>query len=197
MFERFADTVTVVRAVRNNDLPLLAKLINAGAKIDRRTGVTPWETPLDAAASTGNLTAARMLLEAGSPIFGSSIFDAIAIDCADILKLFRLFDPQFFGHFRDEPPYSQNPRLNRWTLEFSALDFAASFHASECISFLESIGAKRQSRRILHKPTCSAVFIQEESFVSIGGVVRDGLTEVTCGYYCAKCGMFIRVASEA
>lgn len=85
MFERFTDPITIVRMIQQGDLSRLRKVISAGAKIDRRTSGEPWMTPLDAAASSQDTQAVALLLAAGAPIYGSSIYDAIAKDAVRVL----------------------------------------------------------------------------------------------------------------
>ena len=93
MFERFTDPITIVRMIQQGDLSRLRKVISAGAKIDRRTSGEPWMTPLDAAASSQDTQAVALLLAAGAPIYGSSIYDAIAKDAVRVLQSFHSHDP--------------------------------------------------------------------------------------------------------
>ena len=62
MFERFTDPVTVVRTVLARDMTKLRRLIDGGARVDRRTTYDPWMTPLDAACSTNQIEAVDALL---------------------------------------------------------------------------------------------------------------------------------------
>ena len=94
MFERFTDPITIVRMIQQGDLSRLRKVISAGAKIDRRTSGEPWMTPLDAAASSQDTQAVALLLAAGAPIYGSSIYDAIAKDAVRVLQSFHSHDPR-------------------------------------------------------------------------------------------------------
>ena len=190
MFERFTDPVTVVRVIQQGDLVRLGKLIAGGCRIDRRTTYDPWMTPLDASAATGNFAAAEMLLEGGAPIQGSSIYDAVAKDACQILRLFQKYDAKFYTRFTQEAGNRLNPRLNRWLSLFTALDFATSIHAESCRTFLEEIGAPKKAEVRKHRPDCTAVYIRENSFIVRGGVNIDGLTEITEGFYCAKCESF-------
>lgn len=193
MFEKFTDTVTLVRMIQAGDIDRLKKVVRAGAKIDRRTTYDPWMTPLDAAASTGNVEATSILLNAGAPIFGSSIYEAILRDCADVLKLFHRVDPKFHQRFDQDSNNRPNPRLNRWLSVFTARDLAVSIHAEGCASFLQEVAARHHhNTKAHHAGTCTAIFIEEESFLSFGGINLDGLAEVTAGFYCAKCGHFVR-----
>lgn len=192
MFESFTDTVTIVRMIQSGDVARLRKVVAAGAKIDRRTTYDPWMTPLDAAAATQNYDAATILLAGGAPIFGSSIFEAIHQDAVDILRLFHKVDANFHQRFRSDSNNRINPRLNRWLSIFTALDLAISISARNCVEFLEEIGARKHANFKTHQlDSCTAVFIEEESFLSFGGVNIDGLAEVTAGFYCAKCERFI------
>lgn len=191
MFERFTDPVTVVRTVLARDINKLRKLVHGGARIDCRTKCDPWMTPLDAACTTKQIEAIEMLLDAGAPVYGSAIYDAIAADFVGGLQAFERHDEKFHQKFQQEAGNNRNPRLNRWLSEFTALDFAISVHAMKCSEFLQSINARRHEHIKPHRGTCSAVFIEEESFVSIRGVNLNGLTEVTSGFYCAKCLCFI------
>src|SRR6266545_3908447 len=105
----------------------------------------------------------------------------------ELLQLFHRFDPKFYLRFRQEANNRQNPRLNRWLLTFTTLDFAISINATKCANYLSELGAPRHPTTKRHGPSCIAILIEEESFVTRGGVNIDGLTEVTTGYYCAKC----------
>ncbi len=191
MFERFTDPTTMVRMVQQGELGRLRKAIAGGARVDRRTTYDPWMTPLDAAASTQNTSAAEQLLSAGAHIYGSSIHEAIQRDGFELLQLFHRFDPKFYLRFRQEANNRQNPRLNRWLLTFTTLDFAISINATKCANYLSELGAPRHPTTKRHGPSCIAILIEEESFVTRGGVNIDGLTEVTTGYYCAKCERFV------
>lgn len=193
MFEKFTDTVTLVRMIQAGDIGRLGKVVRAGARIDRRTTYDPWMTPLDAAASIGSVEATSILLTAGAPIFGSSIYEAILRDNADVLRLFHRVDPKFHQRFGQDSNNRANPRLNQWLSVFTARDFAVSIHAERCASFLQEIAARHHPKtKPHHAGNCTAVLIEEESFLSFGGVNVDGLVEVTAGFYCAKCGRFVR-----
>ena len=143
MFERFTDPITIVRMIQQGDLSRLRKVISAGAKIDRRTSGEPWMTPLDAAASSQDTQAVALLLAAGAPIYGSSIYDAIAKDAVRVLQSFHSHDPRFYDRFRQEASNQLNPRLNRWLSNFTAMDFAVSIEAKECATYLSELGARK------------------------------------------------------
>ena len=191
MFERFTDPITIVRMIQAGDVVRLKRVVAAGAKIDRRTTFDPWMTPLDAAASTPNLAATEVLLAAGAPVLGSSIFEAIRRDAANVLKLYYQVDPKFHQRFGQDSNGSANPRLNRWLLIFTALDYAISINSPACASLLEEVGARRHPNTKPHRRGCTGVFIEEEAFLSFGGVNIDGMAEVTTGFYCAKCQHFV------
>jgi len=191
MFERFTHPVTVMRMILQGDVGRLRRVIAGGAKIDRRTTYDPWMTPLDAAASTLSTIAAELLLSAGAPICGSSIYEAIQKDGVEVLQLFHRFDPKFYLRFQQEANNRHNPRLNRWMSTFTALDFAISINATKCANYISVLGAQKHSSTKRHGPGCTAILIQEESFIIRGGVNVDGFAEVTTGYYCAKCERFV------
>lgn len=191
MFERFTESITIVRMIEQGDLGRLQKVISAGAKLDRRTACNPWMTPLDAAASSQNAQATAMLLAAGAPIYGSSIYDAISKDAVQILRAFHRCDSKFHERFRSEANNRLNPRLNRWLSIFTALDFATSVEATNCAAYLFELGARSHSTTKPHRQGCTAILISEESFIALGGVNVDGLAEVTTGLYCAKCQDFV------
>jgi hypothetical protein len=192
MFERFTDPVTVVRMIQQGDLDRLKRVISGGARIDRRTPLDPWMTPLDAACAAGSVAAVDLLINAGVAIYGSSIYEAIKTDSLDILKRFQAHDAKFHLRFQQEANNQHNPKLNRWLSNFTALDFAISVGASRCITFLTEIGARRHPTTKPHLKGCTGILIEDESFIAKGGVNVDGLTEVTTGFYCAKCERFVR-----
>lgn len=192
MFERFTDPVTVVRMIQQGDLDRLRRVVAGGARIDRRTPLDPWMTPLDAACATGNAAATDILIKAGAPIYGSSIYEAIKADSVDILKRFQAHEAKFYQRFQQEANNQHNPKLNRWLSSFTALDFAISIGASRSTSFLTEIGARRRPTTKPHMKGCTGILIEDESFVTRGGVNIDGLAEVTTGFYCAKCERFVR-----
>lgn len=192
MFERFTDTVTVVRMIQQGDIDRLRKVIAGNARIDRRTPLDPWMTPLDAACATGSVDAADILINAGALIYGSSIYEAIKIDSVEILKRFEAHDAMFHKRFQQEANNQKNPKLNRWLSNFTALDFAISLGASRSILFLTEIGARRHPTIKPHMKGCTGVLIEDESFITRGGMIIDGLSEFTTGFYCAKCERFVR-----
>jgi ankyrin repeat protein len=162
MFERFTDSVTVVRVVQQGNLVRLRRLISGGCRIDRRTPYDPWMTPLDAAVIAESFSMAETLLENGAPIDGSSIYHAIARDAVQFLHLFQRHDERLFTHFTRESGNRQNPRLNRWLLLFTALDFATSIHAQSSIAFLEQMRAPRKQNTRNHWSNCTGIYIQEK-----------------------------------
>ncbi|EIC28770.1 MULTISPECIES: ankyrin repeat domain-containing protein [Methylomicrobium] len=192
MFERFTDPITVVSLAQQGNIEKLQKLIRGGCRIDRRTTYDPWMTPLDASAAAGNTVCTEFLLSVGAPLWGSSIFEAIQVDSRPILEVFHKHDAVFFRNFYRDKEFSQNPRLNRWLLHFTALDYALSIGANACSEFLTEIGAQKKDKFTKCRRGHYAPLIKDESFVSFGGMNLDGLCEVTEGYYCAKCETFIR-----
>jgi hypothetical protein len=192
LFERFTDTVTIVNHARQGNKERLQKLITSGCRIDRRTTYDPWMTPLDAAAVAGNAACAALLLSGGAPLLGSSIFEAIRVNSRPVLEVFHMHDASFFRNFWKDKEFSQNPRLNRWLLHFTALDYALSVDATECSRFLTEIGAPKKEKFIKCRDGHYAPLIKDESFMAFGGMNVDGLCEVTEGYYCAKCESFVR-----
>ncbi len=161
-----------------------------GRRLEVRGTLEPWRIPMDYAAEADNSTLARVLLECGSPLWGSSICEAIDSDAVDVLKVFFESDATFYAQFTRDKQFQSNPKLNRWTLNFTALDYAHSVQASQCISFLEQLGAPGKSKTRKCRGTCVGIFISDDNFLSIGGVNRDGLALNTTGYYCAKCATF-------
>ncbi|OAH95959.1 hypothetical protein A1332_05425 [Methylomonas methanica] len=186
--------MTVVNLARQGNLETLQKLIHGGCRIDRRTTYDPWMTPLDAAAVVGNAACADLLLRAGAPLWGSSIFEAIQVDSRPILEVFHRHDAVFFRDFRKDKEFSPNPRLNRWLLHFTALDYALSIGATACSGFLTEVGAQKKDKFTKCRRGHYAPLIKDESFVSVVGMNLDGLCEATEGYYCAKCEAFVRGA---
>lgn len=161
-----------------------------GRRLEVRGTLEPWRIPMDYAAEAGNSTLARVLLECGSPLWGSSIYEAISSDAVAVLEVFHQFDPTFYVQFDRDKQYQSNPRLNCWTAHFSALDFARSIQATQCINFLEQLGAPAKANFRKCRSGCVRIYISDDNFLSIGGVNRDGLALNTSGYYCAKCGSF-------
>lgn len=180
------------------DIKALAKSTDAdvmraeltGRRLDVRGTLEPWRIPMDYAAEAGNGTLARVLLECGSPLWGSSIYEAISSDAVAVLEVFNESDAKFYLQFGRDKQYQANPRLNRWTAHFSALDFARSIQASRCTRYLESVGAPAKSNFRKCRFMCIGIYISDDNFLSVGGVNRDGLALNTSGYYCAKCGAF-------
>lgn len=191
MFERFTDPVTVVRTILARDIANLKRLINGGARLDRRISGDPWMTPMDAACATKQPEAVNALLQANVPVFGSSIYEAISADFAYALRAFHRKDQNFHCNFQRDRESAANPKLNRWLSEFTALDFAMSVNATQCAEFLEEISARKHPTIKQHRQGCYAVFIQEESFFATRGVNVDGLVGATSGFYCAKCDRFV------
>lgn len=190
MFERFASPFQVVRAVESGDTARLLKLIRGGCRIGRRETYNPWKTPLDAAVGTGRHDFVKVLLDAGAPIVGSSIVEALQKDDAETLRLFYEKDPKFHQRFRQDTDHRINPRLNRWTLNFSALDYALALGAKRCADFLGSLGMKpRESSRCFAGH--HAVFIEDEEPYIHGGIHIDNKWVVTKGYYCVRCERFV------
>lgn len=190
LFERFTGPTTVVKLARQGNIEKLQQLIRGGCRIDRRTTYAPWMTPLDASAAAGNTACTELLLIAGAPIWGSSIFEAIQADSRPILEVFHKHDAVFFRNFLRDKEFSQNPRLNRWLLHFTALDFALSIGATSCSVFLAEIGAHKKDKFTKCRRGHYSPLINDESFVSFGGMNLDGRCEIIEGYYCAKCETF-------
>ena len=153
-------------------------------------------TPLDASAAAGNTSCVNLLLSVGAPLLGSSIFEAIQVDSLPILKVFYKYDAAFFRNFQRDKEFSQNPRLNRWTLHFSALDYALSIDATACSGFLAEIGAYKKGESTKCRKGHYAPLIKDESFTSFGGMNLDGSCRVIEGYYCVQCNDFINHVSE-
>jgi hypothetical protein len=180
------------------DIQALAKITDAdamradlsGRRLEVRGTYEPWRIPMDDAAAAGNGTLARVLLECGSPLWGSSIYEAISVDAVAVLEVLNEFDPTFYAQFNRDKQYQSNPRLNRWTDHFTALDFARSIQASQCMNYLERLGAPAKSNFRKCRGTCIGIYISDDDFLSICGVNRDGLAMNTSGYYCAKCSSF-------
>jgi hypothetical protein len=191
LFERFTDPLTVVNFARQGNSEMLLKLIRGGCKIDRRTTYDPWMTPLDAASAAGQTKCVDLLLSRGALLWGSSIFEAIQVDSRPVLEVFYRHDVSFYQNFWKDKPSSQNPRLNRWLLHFTALDYALSLDASACSAFLTEIGAPKKHKFTKCHRGHYAPLIKDESFLSFGGMNMDGLCKVTEGYYCAKCEAFV------
>ena len=146
---------------------------------------------MDAACATKQTEALNALLQANVPIFGSSIYEAISADFAYALRAFHRNDQDFHRNFQRDRGSAANPRRNRWLSEFTALDFAISVNATQCVEFLEGLSARKHPTIKQHRQGCYAVFIQEDSFVATRGVNVDGLVGATSGFYCAKCDRFI------
>lgn len=219
MFERFFDPVSVMRIAAQGDTQKLKKLINAGCRLDRRTGLDPWMTPLDAAVASGHLDCVEMLIGGGAPIIGSAIYEAIVRDSKEALEIFARNDDSFYQKFRvDSPNGGLNPKLNNWLSEFTALDLAVSFDSKRCAEFLAKIGAPQHKhlkscspllpvkddsgivRRPLagekwqfYRQRCFAILIESDEFVTRRGTNIDGLSMATTGYYCAKCASFLKL----
>lgn len=195
MFERFTSAHKVAQIVRQGDIAKLKKIIRSGCRIDKRAPPTyflpSWMTPLDVAANTGNASIADMLLTAGVPLWGSSIFEAITADNLPVLQVFHKHNASFFNNFLKDKEFSQNPFLNRWLLLFTALDYALSINADACSQFLTEIGAPKKEKFTKCRKGHYAPLIRDIEFMSFGGVNFDGHSTVTEGYYCAKCGSFV------
>ncbi len=184
--------------LKSYDIKALAKSTDAdamrtdlaGRRLDVRGTFEPWRIPMDYASEAGNGTLARVLLECGSPLWGSSIYDAITLDEVVILDVFREYDANFYSQFNRDKEYQSNPRLNRWTAHFTALDYARSIQVPQCMSYLERLGVPANTSFRKCRGSCVGIYISDDSFLSIGGVNRDGLALNTSGYYCAKCGAF-------
>lgn len=184
----FRKSYDIHALARSHDEGLMRSQLS-GRALDVRDRYDPWRIPLDHAATAGNATLVRVLLELGSPLLGSSIHEAIKKDADQVLEAMRQHDPRFWLQFRTDKQRQANPRLNRWTQKFTALDFARSIGASRCSELLERAGAAggefRQCRN-----GCVGVFVGDAEFVVVGGVNLDGRALQTCGYYCAKCEAF-------
>ena len=183
---------------KSYDIKALAKSTDANIMrndlIGRRLGVRgtlePWRIPMDYAAEAGNSRLARVLLECGSPLCGSSIYEAISSDSVAVLEVFQEFDAAFYSQFKRDMEHQLNPRLNRWTEHFTALDYARSIQASQCISYLERMGAPAKENFRKCRDDCVGIYISDDNFLSFESVNRDGLALNTSGYYCAKCRAF-------
>lgn len=183
---------------KSYDIKALAKSTNAdamradltGRRLEVRGSLEPWRIPMAYAAEAGNSTLARVLLESGSPLWGSSIYEALHSDAVAVLEVFREADAAFYAQFSRDEQYQPNPRLNRWTAHFTALDYARSIQAFQCTSYLEQLGAPAKANFRKCRSLCVGIYISDDNFLSIGGVNRDGLALNTSGYYCAKCGAF-------
>lgn len=158
--------------------------------LDKRQGLEPWRIPLDYAAAAGNAILAKVLLELGSPLAGSSIYEAILVDSVAVLRALHTHDPRFFDGFTRDKALQQNPRLHRWTLNFTALDLARSINAVECTAFLQALGAPGKAETRKCRRACVGVFIADDEFIFSGGRNIDGSAIRTSGYYCAKCNAF-------
>lgn len=183
---------------KSYDIQTLAKSNDAaamradltGRRLDIRGNYEPWRIPMDYAAAADNNMLARVLLECGSPLRGSSIYEAISVDAVSVLKVFSEFDALFYTQFGRDKQFHANPRLNRWTAHFTALDFARSIQASQCISYLDSEGAPSNSNFRKCRRSCVGILISDDDFINSSGVNVDGLALNTSGYYCAKCVAF-------
>jgi ankyrin repeat protein len=180
LFERFTVAVTVVNLARQGNMEKLQKLIRGGCRIDRRTTYDPWMTPLDAAAIVGNAACADLLLSSGAPLAGSSIFEAIRVDSRPVLEVFHRHDAFFFRNFLKDKDGSENPRLNRWLLHFTALDYALSVGATACSRFLTEVGAPKKKKSIKCYRGHYAPLIEDQSFLSFRGVNTDELCKGRC-----------------
>jgi len=163
-----------------------------GRSLNTREKYEPWRIPMDYAAAAGNATLARVLLECGAGIWGSSILEAIKIDSAEVLICFHSHDPKFYQRFSHEPGNLSNPMLNRWLSTFTALDYAVSIGAEASIAFMTELGARRHPTTKPHWEKCTGILIEDEFFIKLNGINIDGLSQVTTGFYCAKCERFLR-----
>jgi|JI10StandDraft_1071094.scaffolds.fasta_scaffold162131_1 ankyrin repeat protein len=221
MFEKFTDHVSVMRIAAAGNTQKLKKLIEAGCNLNRRTGLDPWMTPLDAAVASGHLECVEMLVAGGAHVTGSAICEAIVRDSTEVLDIFAKDDIRFYQKFRSDGPRRglnpNNPKLNNWTGQFTALDFAVSFDSQRCTELLVKMGAPHHEHVKLCSPflpikddagkvirplpgekwqfyrqRCFAILIESEEFVTRRGANFDGLSMVTTGYYCAKCASFLK-----
>jgi hypothetical protein len=99
-------------------------------------------------------------------------------------------DPQFWRSFTADKQWHAHPRLNRWTLCFTALDLARSLGAQRSLAFLESVGAPSKNLFRRCRIDCTGIYIADEEFLAPAGVNIDGRALQTQGYYCAKCAAF-------
>jgi hypothetical protein len=183
---------------KSYDIKALAKSTDSDAMradltgrcLEVRGALDPWRIPMDYAAEASNSALARVLLECGSPLWGSSIYEAISSDAVAVLEVFHEFKANFYTQFNRDKQYQTNPKLNRWTAHFTALDFARSIQASKCTGFLEGLVAPAKASFRKCRSSCVGIYIEDDNFLSIGGVNRDGLALNTSGYYCAKCEAF-------
>lgn len=189
MFERFADAMTVVKVAGSGDLAKLRKFAESGCSLDRRTTYDPWMNPMDAAIRSKNVSAVQLLLDSQVPVWGSSIWEAIKIDAAPILQLFHSHEEKFYRKFGVDKGARTNPRLHRWTLCFTALDFSLAIGATNSSELLARIGVPQSVSKRCH---CGhhAPRIRDERFAITRGVNVDGQTEMVEGYYCVHCDSF-------
>ena len=106
----------LIRLAKEGDMARLRKLIAGGCRLDRRTGLDPWMTPLDAASAAGNPECVEILLSGGAPLWVSSIYEAIKVDAEAVLHAFHRHDKEFYRSFSKDKDFCANPRLNRWLL---------------------------------------------------------------------------------
>lgn len=182
----------VVALAEDGNVTALRELVARGVRIDRRTRRSPWVTPLDVAAARSHLECAALLLDAGAPISGSAIFDAIGAGACKVLELFHERDPHFHRLFDRDPYLGANPRLDRWLHHYTALDYAMHIEAHSCVAFLSGIEAPkapaaRRCRNGHYAPRVSSLM-----FIAFGGTYIDGLCEFAEGYCCARCWEFER-----
>ena len=219
MFELFTDPVSVMRIAADGNTQKLKKLIDAGCRLDRRTSLDPWMTPLDAAVASGHLDCVEMLVTGGAQITGSAIFEAIVRDAKEALEIFASTDTSFYRKFLGG---GSNSGLNsspiKWPSKFTVIDLAVSFDSKRCTAFLAEIGApypkhvrscspllpiKDDSGKVrrplpgekwqFYRQQCFAILVESDEFIIRRGANFDGLSMVTTGYYCAKCASYLKM----
>lgn len=219
MFEMFTDPVSVMRIAADGNAQKLKKLIDAGCKLDRRTSLDPWMTPLDAAVASGHFDCVEMLVTGGAQITGSAILEAIVRDAKEALEIFASTDTSFYRKFLGGGSnIGFNSTPIKWPSKFTVVDLAVSFDAKRCTDFLLKIGApypkhvrscspllpiKDNSGKVrrplpgekwqFYRQRCFAILVETDEFVTRRGTNLDGLSIVTTGYYCAKCASFLKM----
>lgn len=189
MFERFASALEVMHIASNDDTQRMEKVIRSGCRIDRRTTYSPWLTPLDAAVKFNKQSMVELLLRSGAPVTGSAIVEALDIDNVQALDVMHRSNSNFLSNFTSDGSRG-NPRLNRWTLCFGALDYALGMQAKHSILFLRSIGAKSKEARACMRGHHSVYIHDDDPLLLSGGINIDGAAIRTEGYYCIKCERF-------
>lgn len=192
LFNGHASATTLVRLATDASLARIEQALAAGDDFNRRMIREPRLTPLDAAVRARQLDVIDLLLANGIPITGSAVYEAVVGDCHAALLLFHAHDPRYHARFADDDVLGSNPRLDRWLLRYTALDFARALDAAGCAALLEAHGADAASFATRCPRGHYAPWLAAVPLVCFGAMHHEGVMDLASGVHCLRCNLFVR-----